>query len=186
MKISIIGPLGSGKTTLAKSLSEQYNIPLIVMGDILRNPDMYEGVRDIIGDYNVHDGSLLSDEKLIQVCYVVLDHHPAGWIFDGVPRQIKQYNDMLKMFPPDVFILLNASRGIITSRLNQSNRGRKDDAEEVILERLKVFDKYTRPVMYLIEKQKEIPHVRIEQNYGSTTPDDVFRICTRKISELDI
>ena len=32
MKISLIGPQGSGKSTLGNYLSKTYNLPLVVMG----------------------------------------------------------------------------------------------------------------------------------------------------------
>ncbi|HIC87622.1 MAG TPA: adenylate kinase, partial [Aquificae bacterium] len=36
IKVVFLGPPGAGKGTQAKIISQKYNIPLIVLGDILR------------------------------------------------------------------------------------------------------------------------------------------------------
>ena len=92
MKILLIGPQGSGKSTQGKLMSDYLNIPFIVTGDILREiagSDTAEGKRlkEIL-----ESGNLVDDETVVSLIKGRLqkDDCKTGFILDGYPRTLEQ------------------------------------------------------------------------------------------------
>ncbi len=75
MKIDIIGSVGSGKTTLAKKLSQIYHMPCYEKDEIV-------WVRDEAGDYK------RNDEERDSLFQSILDQE--DWIVEGSPRKVLQ------------------------------------------------------------------------------------------------
>ena len=89
MKISLLGPVGTGKGTQAQRVSEALNWTRIATGDLVRSQveaDTELGRK--LKDYS-DQGEPAPDEDILQL---VLPHlQPAGgWILDNCPRTIKQ------------------------------------------------------------------------------------------------
>src|ERR687884_2172139 len=89
MKISLLGPVGSGKGTQAQRISERLNYARIATGDLVRdqiNADTELGRE--IKDY-VDRGEPVPDEVIMELARPHLN--PAGgWILDDYPRTIAQ------------------------------------------------------------------------------------------------
>lgn len=173
MKLALIGPQGSGKSTLGKNLSKKYNLPLITMGDILRNPESYPGVKEIMGDFDPHDGSLIDDDKACAIAKIALSSCPDGWILDGLPRKMKQYEIMLRDFKPSMFIILEAPRTVCIERVMKRSlvSPRKDDG--TIEDRLELYDKETQPVVDAILENTTVGYTHRQQS-RDTTDMEVF------------
>ena len=98
--IIFIAPPAAGKGTQAKLVSEEYNIPHISTGDLLReetNKDTPLG-RTIKND--MEHGNLVSDEIITTLLKnrITSEDCQNGYILDGYPRNINQaktYNDLL-------------------------------------------------------------------------------------------
>ena len=72
MRIGIIGPIGSGKSTLSKLLSEHYNVPLIEE-PVEKNeflPLFYE---------NKEMFALLSQNAFYSSLFLLMCRYPCGW-----------------------------------------------------------------------------------------------------------
>lgn len=137
MRILLIGPQGSGKSTQAGLLAEYLNLPKISTGDIFRN--MPE-VKEILAA-----GKLVDDEvtaKIVKNRLQELDCQ-KGYILDGYPRNIRQ----AEIFDPefDKVIYLRVSDEEVMRRLMQ--RGREDDTPEGIKTRLNLYYEQTRPLL---------------------------------------
>lgn len=119
-RISLVGPIGSGKSTYAKHLCRMLDIPYISTGDVLRNPDKYPWIRPIIGDYDVMAGRLLEQSKVDAITKrVVEEEGPNGWVLDGYPRLAGgQVEYQLKNFPPDIVILLDCPEQTSIQRIS--------------------------------------------------------------------
>jgi adenylate kinase len=191
MKISLIGPPGSGKSTLAQYLSEVYSVAIISAGYIIRNVKIYPWVRDIIGDYDVYSGELLSDDKLIRIMTLALQSRQRGWILDGIPRQVGQCQAMMESFKPDMIIILKAPLDLIIERLSgrlyhpSSGRiyhitkrppkvegldditrepliRRDDDAPEIITKRHRIYLSSTlEMIQYLRDHHTDVPIIDV-------------------------
>lgn len=146
MKILLIGPQGSGKSTQGKLLSEYLNVPFIVTGDILREiaeSDTDEGKR-LKGI--LESGNLVDDETVIALIKNRLQKEDceSGFILDGYPRTDTQAEKIDEVgFQRAVYI--NASQSEVTQRLLK--RGRIDDTEELIKKRLELYFNQTQPLL---------------------------------------
>jgi adenylate kinase len=92
MQIVIFGPPGAGKGTQAKYISEEFNVPHISTGDILRE-NVREGTQ--LGkkakEY-MDKGALVPDDLLIDLIKERLQKPDTrrGFLLDGYPRTLAQ------------------------------------------------------------------------------------------------
>lgn len=145
MKILLMGPQGSGKSTQAALLASDLNLPKISTGDIFRklaHEDSFEG-RRIKAILN--SGQLIGDLETAKIVEHRLkkDDCRNGFILDGYPRNKEQR----QMFDPKVdkaFDLKVSDEEIIKRLLL---RGRDDDTMAAIKKRLELYQKQTSPLL---------------------------------------
>lgn len=93
MKISLLGPVGSGKGTQAQRVSERLNYARVATGDLVR--DQIEADTDLgreIKGY-VERGEPVPDDVIMELLRPHLQ--PAGgWILDDCPRTMAQVRMM--------------------------------------------------------------------------------------------
>ncbi|OGC50455.1 hypothetical protein A2716_04600 [candidate division WWE3 bacterium RIFCSPHIGHO2_01_FULL_40_23] len=145
MKITILGPQGSGKTTQAKLLANWLNAPLIDIGDLIRESCKVEA------DFNrqacslMKEGKLVPDEYASEILKLRLSMNDCrnGYVLDGYPRSIEQ----LYMYDPYVsnVFFINISDKTAVNRLRA--RGRVDDTPEGIKNRLSWYHEKTSKVL---------------------------------------
>ena len=150
IKVVFLGPPGAGKGTQAVRIAEKYGVPHISTGDILRAA-VKEGTElGKLAKSYMDRGELVPDEVIIGII------RERGFILDGFPRTLKQAEALDQMLaelkmPLDRVIYLNVDDEEIVKRLLA--RGRADDTEEVIRNRLKVYREQTAPLIdYYSEK----------------------------------
>ncbi len=145
MKILLIGPQGSGKSTQAELLAKHLGVPKITMGDIFRKIaalDTEEGqrIKQILDA-----GQLVDDQTTAELVKRRVEEADAknGFIMDGYPRTVEQVN----IFEPDFdkVIYLNVPREEVVNRLMQ--RGRADDTEQLINKRLDLYYQQTASLL---------------------------------------
>lgn len=142
MKIVLIGPPGSGKSTQADILSRVLGIPRISAGEILRKK--YSHIPEI--RRALDHGDLVADEILNNALRPVFSlYAKGGFILDGFPRSIRQAM-MLEEFRPDIVIHLDVRPEESLRRI--SKRGRSDDRRWVIEKRILEYENFTRPVIH--------------------------------------
>jgi adenylate kinase len=89
MKISLLGPVGSGKGTQAQLVSGRLNYTRISTGDLVR--DQIEAGTELGGELKGYSdrGDPVPDDIIMALVRPHLQ--PAGaWILDGVPRTMEQ------------------------------------------------------------------------------------------------
>jgi adenylate kinase len=125
VRIVLLGPPGVGKGTQARRLSEQYRIPMIATGDMLRAAMAAETPLGVEAKEYMARGDLVPDAVIIGVVAERLSQPDAtdGFLLDGFPRTLGQaeaLQDLLhdKGTPLDVAIALEAPDDVIVERLS--------------------------------------------------------------------
>jgi adenylate kinase len=91
-RLSLIGPPGAGKGTLADGLRRELDVPAIATGDMLRH-EVEEGTNLGRRAKSFMDrGELVPDELVVELAVSRLGRPDAasGWILDGFPRNVGQ------------------------------------------------------------------------------------------------
>lgn len=100
MRIILFGPPGVGKGTQAKLLAEEFAIPHISTGDLLRAAVKNKTPLGIKAQEYMSAGNLVPDEIMIGLIGEVLSSKKAskGFILDGFPRTVAQAKALDALF----------------------------------------------------------------------------------------
>lgn len=92
MKLILLGPPGAGKGTQAKMLTEQFSIPQISTGDILRAAVKDGTAMGLKAKEYMDAGGLVPDEVVVGIVRDRLQEADCvnGFILDGFPRTVPQ------------------------------------------------------------------------------------------------
>jgi adenylate kinase len=92
MKLILLGPPGAGKGTQAKMLTEQFSIPQISTGDILRAAVKDGTAMGLKAKAFMDAGGLVPDEVVVGIVRDRLQEKDCvnGFILDGFPRTAPQ------------------------------------------------------------------------------------------------
>ena len=109
--IIFIAPPAAGKGTQAKLVSEQYNIPHISTGDLLREEMAKNTEIGISIKEDMNKGNLVSDEVITTLLKNRITKSDClnGYILDGYPRNLSQaklYNNLLEDLKYDENIVI--------------------------------------------------------------------------------
>ena len=98
MKIVLLGPPGAGKGTQAESICENYGIPHISTGNMLREA-VEAGTKLGLEAKSLMDaGILVSDDVIVGLVEerISADDCSEGFLFDGFPRTIPQAEALIQ------------------------------------------------------------------------------------------
>jgi adenylate kinase len=178
VNILLLGPQGSGKGTQARRIAEEYGIPHISTGDMLRTVIAAQTPLGVQLKPIVENGELVSDELMIQLIRNRLEEADtdAGFILDGFPRtwaQAQALDQMLKEIGRDLDVVfgLQVPEEVSKERLlrRAAEEQRSDDTPAVIAERLATYRRATEPL---------VEHYRARGNlvgiHGDRSIDEVF------------
>ena len=92
MDIILLGPPGSGKGTQAQKIVEQYHIPQISTGDILRAAVKDRTPLGVEAQGYMDQGQLVPDEVVVGIVRerLLASDCNGGFILDGFPRTLPQ------------------------------------------------------------------------------------------------
>jgi len=99
MRLILLGPPGVGKGTVAKKLQEEFKLPVISTGVILREEiskktELGQKVKEIMGR-----GDLVPDNIILEIIKERIKRKDceSGYIFDGFPRNVEQAKSLEKV-----------------------------------------------------------------------------------------
>ena len=152
MRIVLLGPPGAGKGTQATKLAESLGVPQISTGDLFRHNISTGTKLGLEAKQYLDAGDLvpasltnaLVDDRLNDTDVA------GGFILDGFPRSVEQavaLHDMLERrdLSLDAVLEFRVPEDELVNRLQ--GRGRADDTEDVIRNRMKVYRDETAPLL---------------------------------------
>tara|TARA_A100001011_G_scaffold123457_1_gene130329 strand:+ start:6418 stop:7053 length:636 start_codon:yes stop_codon:yes gene_type:complete len=124
MRILLLGPPGGGKGTQSKFLMEEYNIPQISTGDMLREHVKMKTNLGIKAKEFMDKGELVTDALILDMMEIRFKDQDCknGFILDGFPRTIIQAKGLEKLFDKtnqklDYVIVINVNDNDIVNRM---------------------------------------------------------------------
>jgi adenylate kinase len=152
VRLVLLGPPGAGKGTQATRLAESLGIPQISTGDLFRHNITTGTPLGLQAKQYLDAGDLvpasltnaLVDDRLNDADVA------GGFILDGFPRSVEQavaLHDMLERrnLKLDAVLEFRVPEDELVQRLQ--GRGRADDTEDVIRNRMKVYRDETAPLL---------------------------------------
>ncbi len=151
-RVVLLGPPGAGKGTQGQVLCQSLGVPSISTGDMLREAvaagtPLGNKVRGIMAS-----GALVDDATMADVVRDRLAKPDAGrgYLLDGYPRTLPQAETLAGILGDagqelDAVLLVDVPEDELVRRTLL--RGRADDQEDVIRERLRVYREKTAPLI---------------------------------------
>lgn len=195
--IILLGAPGAGKGTQAAMIAEEFKVPHISTGDILRR-NMKEGTPlGLKAKAFVELGGLVPDEVVIGLVEDRLSQEDCknGYILDGFPRTIAQAEALDKVARIDLAINIDVPFETIIDRLGGRRvcvcgetyhvsmlNGettckrcgkelfiRDDDKPETVKNRLKVYSDQTQPLIDYYRSQNKVVDIK-----ANGTKEEIF------------
>jgi adenylate kinase len=158
-RLIFLGPPGAGKGTQAQELAITYAIPHISTGDILRVAVSQKTDLGLKAGAYMDAGDLVPDSLILEMVRDRLTQPDtaSGWLLDGFPRTVTQATFLDQLLQEinqscDAVINFEVPDEMLVQRL--LGRGRKDDNEEVILNRLGVYRQQTAPLIEFYQERQ--------------------------------
>lgn len=177
-RLIFLGPPGAGKGTQAKVLAQQYHLPHISTGDILRQAVAAKTPLGQKAQSYMDKGELVPNELLQNLVRERLNQPDAkeGWILDGFPRNVGQasfLDDLLPELDQNGYSAINLEvpDHVLMTRLLErgSKEGRQDDNEETIRRRLEVYRQETEPLIDFYKVRSKLKSVNGNLPLGEVT-----------------
>ena len=192
MILIFFGPPGAGKGTQASLIANNFNIPHLSTGDILRDKLLQKDKLSITLKHTMDKGQLVSDDILNEIVSSRISNYDCsrGFILDGYPRTIGQalfLNTILdsKNLKIDKIIDINVNERIIVKRIISrfKTENRQDDTEDVIKTRISRYLSETKPLsdFYKIKYSSDYLSINGNQEIEKITADIIKILKNEKI-----
>jgi adenylate kinase len=174
MRIIMLGGPGSGKSTYTEYLIKHFDITHIYPGGMLRK-EIEKGteIGQIAKDI-VSKGEFVPNQIVLDLISKKVEESPKGYVLDGWPRYMEQVQDMEKAeIGYDYAVFLNVSTEEVMRRLLA--RGRADDTEEIIKNRIELYKKETGPVVEYFRGKPGFIEVMAEGGTPEETANEIIK-----------
>ena len=158
MRIVLLGPPGAGKGTQAAKLAEKLQIPHLSTGELFRDNISTGTKLGLEAKRYLDAGDLVPSELTNELVDDRLTKPDAsdGFILDGYPRSVAQaeaLHDMLERRGThlDAVVEFRVAEDELFDRLRA--RGRADDTDDVIRNRMNVYRDETAPLIEYYRKE---------------------------------
>jgi adenylate kinase len=158
-RVLMLGPPGSGKGTQGERLARSLGVEHISSGALLREAVAAGTPLGHQVEQAMSEGRLVSDELVTEAVRPALGRRD-GYVLDGFPRKLSQTDGV----DFDAVVHLDVPKEEVVRRLLA--RGRADDTEDAIAERLREYNDDTRP---LLDHYRDV----VVEVDGDRDPDEI-------------
>ena len=156
MKLVLLGPPGAGKGTQAERICASRSLIHVSTGDLLREAVKAGTELGVEAKGYMDRGELVPDELVLSLLEerIGREDAAAGYLLDGFPRNTAQAEALEARIGKDgvdAVVHMRLADDEIVRRLLA--RGRADDSEPVIRNRLKVYADETAPLIRFFEER---------------------------------
>jgi adenylate kinase len=149
-RLLFLGPPGAGKGTQAERLAAQHALLHLSTGELLRAEVRAGTALGQEAEAVMSRGELVSDALVLAIVRERLLQHAGGWLLDGFPRNLDQAQALDQLLAElgqsmEAVVLLELDEALLVQRM--LGRGRADDDEAVIRNRLEVYQSLTAPLV---------------------------------------
>ena len=149
-RLLFLGPPGAGKGTQAHLLCRENSLLHLSTGDLLREEVASGTDLGKEAELIMNKGELVGDLLVLSIVEKRLSNSQEGWLLDGFPRNISQAKLLKELLekvsqPIEAVLLLTIEDQLLINRM--LSRGRTDDTESVISNRLKIYQDQTSPLV---------------------------------------
>ena len=174
MRIVMLGGPGSGKSTYTEYLIKHFNITHIYPGGMLRKEVEKGSEIGKIAKSIIDRGEFVPNQIVLDLIKKKVEQSPQGYVLDGWPRYMQQVEDMEKNeIGYDYAVFLDVSRDEVLRRLLA--RGRADDTEEIINNRIELYKKETGPVVEYMRNRPGFLEIKAEGGTPEETANEIIR-----------
>tara|TARA_Y100001968_G_scaffold122606_1_gene111557 strand:+ start:3883 stop:4431 length:549 start_codon:yes stop_codon:yes gene_type:complete len=162
-RLLFLGPPGAGKGTQASILSSNNDLLHLSTGDLLRAEVSAGTDLGKKAGLIMNKGELVSDSIVLSIVQKNLSGQIKGWLLDGFPRNLLQAKSLEPLLeeisqPIEAVILIETSDEVLVQRLLE--RGRTDDNEKVIRNRLEIYRDKTAPLINFYDSKGLLKSVK--------------------------
>ncbi|MEG4838070.1 nucleoside monophosphate kinase [Microcoleus sp. B9-D4] len=161
MRVVILGGPGAGKGTQAELLCSNLSLPLLAVGDILREAIAEDTDLGKLAVSYVEKGELVPDATMIEFFRrrLLLWDVFNGWVLEGYPRtafQAEELDFLLEDLAQELdwAVWLKVPIEVLLSR--SIERDRSDDHPEILQRRLDLFHERTIPLLEYYEHRNKL------------------------------
>ena len=174
MRIVMLGGPGSGKSTYTEYLIRHFRINHIYPGGMLRkevenNTEIGKRVKEILAK-----GQFVPNAIVLDLIKKSVSESPNGYVLDGWPRYMQQVRDMeASNIGVDFAVFLDVSREEVLKRLLA--RGRADDTEEIINNRIDLYKRETGPVVEYFRDKQGFLEIKAQGDTAENIANNIIR-----------
>jgi len=206
-----MGPQGSGKGTQAELLSAKLGIPTVSMGQLLRNEISKKTTLGKKVEKAVTSGALVPQEYTDQLISKEFKKtkYKKGIILDGYPRSLSQAQFLNKLVDIDYLIIIDIpqketikrlggrrvcqcgetyhiiykkpKKDMLCNKCGKKLIKRKDDYAEAIKQRLRIYQKESKPLVAYFKKKGK--YIKVD---GQASIKQVFSRLLKSLSAKGI
>ena len=151
VRLVIFGRQGAGKGTQCQLLVAKYGVVHISTGDMLRAERAADTELGRLAGKIMDEGGLVGDDIMIPVARNRItspEVMASGFVLDGFPRTTDQAEALFEALGDEkLHAAVNLSVPVEEVTARMKARGRNDDTDEAIAQRLALYEQETQPVL---------------------------------------